>query len=155
MRPNNTKDMWEFIFENILFLIPAIISYRKLFRCIDYCTYKESKIILTVLILVSLIIGICLEYRKRRNSFSIFSNLVIPFGIYTTLAYFSTNKLLISTVLLFCVLLLVAYAMIVMMQKVKRKQCKTRIKRKRIERIIVSAQRIGVRKLPGSIQKKH
>ena len=142
MRTTNTMGIWEFIFNHILYLFIAIIWYKHIFRCLDNFTYKESKMVLTLLIALSIIIGFYIELRKRRNDFSVFVNIMIPYGIYTVLTYFQIKKLTIAIVLCTCSVLSILYALFVLNKRVRHKKKIKKIIKRKIEWIIASTQAI-------------
>ncbi len=65
-----------------------------MFSSISRLSYRNSKIILLLLILFVEAVGIVVSYQKNRSIPSIFTNISLPFGIYTFLAYGSADPLL-------------------------------------------------------------
>ncbi len=71
MRNINTGSMFGYLFENLYYSIVAFALYRKLLFCpIVGQEYKASLNILALCILGTVVIGILLTYKKRRNSIS-------------------------------------------------------------------------------------
>ena len=142
MRTFNTKESKSFVVAQIFWLVVFAAFYKLMFRCIGSFTYKESKTILCFLVFVLILGGVCLELKKRRNDFSIFANLAIPYGIYTSLSYFDIRRRTITIVLIVCLILTLLYSTFVLMQKVKNKRYIKKIFKRRIQWVVASTQSI-------------
>lgn len=88
-----------YIFLSIFSAFIAMIIYRStIFRCILFNTFAESKVKLWVIWGACLVVTYLLTFRRRRNYFSLFTNTVIPFGIYSAMAYDDSHYIIISAV---------------------------------------------------------
>lgn len=87
MKQHNTFTLKDFIIRaGIAYFINLIIFCIFIFRVIPGCSLLQSKLVLFLLTVLSFGL-IYFEKDDRRNYLSIATNVLIPFGIYTTLAY--------------------------------------------------------------------
>lgn len=87
MKQHNTFTLKDFIIRaGIAYFITLIIFCIFIFRVIPGCSLLQSKLVLFLLTVLSFGL-IYFEKDDRRNYLSIATNILIPFGIYTTLAY--------------------------------------------------------------------
>lgn len=132
-----------FIFEHIFWIFVAWVWYIKtLFRCMNSYSFVESKLILFGIIAISCIVGIIIGIKDKRNGVSVFSNLVMGYGIYTALTYFQIRKSFIITCLLITGVLSVVYAILVLGRKIKNRQHTGQILGKRVVRVASMTQRL-------------
>lgn len=132
MRTINTKEIKSFVVAQIFWLVVFAGFYKLMFRCIGNFTYKESETILRFLVIVVILVGVSIELKKRRNDFSIFVNIVLPYGIYTSLSYFDIRRKTITIVLIVCLIFTLLYSTFVLMQKVKNKRRMKKVLRRKI-----------------------
>lgn len=98
---DNHEEIGEFIFNNIFWMLIAMVWYRGLlFRCLEHQTLSTSKLILWGLVLASTFLGIILEIKHHRKSLNVFFNVVIGYGIYTAITYAHIRPDLIKAVLI-------------------------------------------------------
>lgn len=91
MKNRNTTGPFWFIFENILWTgILAIWMLNGAFRILPGCTLATSRMIYWMIAGVCLVLGICLTIERRRNSLSVFVNVVTAAVLYGWLTYHRT-----------------------------------------------------------------
>ena len=84
----NKISLSNYRFLTVFSALTAMYIYRAtIFRCLFLHTLGDSKIFLWFLWAICLAVTYLLTYKRRRNFFSVFSNTVIPFGIYTMITY--------------------------------------------------------------------
>ena len=128
MKAENTKDKIEFIIDHVWWAFIAWIWYNSiLFRCLGTHSFMESKWILAGCVVGCCAVGIFLQWRKRRNSFSLFANLAAGYGIYAVATYLPVHKKLIVTILLIAAILALAYSALVFCRKIKNKKKRKKI----------------------------
>lgn len=87
MKQHNTLTLKQFIIRSVgVYFITLIIFCLFIFKVIPGCSLLQSKLVLFLLTILSFGL-IYFEKEDRRNYLSIALNVLIPFGIYTTLAY--------------------------------------------------------------------
>ncbi len=97
----------------------AMVIYRAtLFQCIFLSTYKESKVTFWVVWVISFVVTYLLTFRRRRNYLSVFSNAVLPLGIYSFMAY-GDNNLIVSFAGMTIILLGGIYCFAVLVRPIK------------------------------------
>lgn len=97
MRNINKLSPKIYLFLTIIVSLTAMIIYRAtIFRCLFSLTYNESKVTLWVIWGACLVVTYLMTRTRRRNNFSVFTNAVLPFGIYTVMAYKSSQSIIFS-----------------------------------------------------------
>lgn len=87
MKQHNTLTLKQFIIRSVgVYFITLVIFCLFIFKVIPGCSLLQSKLVLFLLTILSFGL-ICFEKEDRRNYLSIALNVLMPFGIYTTLAY--------------------------------------------------------------------
>lgn len=87
MKQHNTFTLKDFIIRAVIaYFVTLIIFCIFIFKVIPGCSLLQSKLVLFLLTVLSFGL-IYFEKDDRRNYLSIATNVFIPFGIYTTLAY--------------------------------------------------------------------
>lgn len=87
MKQHNTLTLKQFIIRSVgVYFITLIIFCLFIFKVIPGCSLLQSKLVLFLLTILSFGL-IYFEKEDRRNYLSIALNVLMPFGIYTTLAY--------------------------------------------------------------------
>ena len=87
MKQHNTLTLKQFIIRSVgVYFITLVIFCLFIFKVIPGCSLLQSKLVLFLLTILSFGL-IYFEKEDRRNYLSIAPNVLIPFGIYTTLAY--------------------------------------------------------------------
>ena len=87
MKQHNTLILKQFIIRSVgVYFITLVIFCLFIFKVIPGCSLLQSKLVLFLLTILSFGL-IYFEKEDRRNYLSIALNVLMPFGIYTTLAY--------------------------------------------------------------------
>ena len=87
MKQHNTLTLKQFIITSVgVYFITFVIFCLFIFKVIPGCSLLQSKLVLFLLTILSFGL-IYFEKEDRRNYLSIALNVLMPFGIYTTLAY--------------------------------------------------------------------
>lgn len=87
MKQHNTLTLKQFIIRSVgVYFITLIIFCLFIFKVIPGCSLLQSKLVLFLLAILSVGL-IYFEKEDRRNYLSIALNVLMPFGIYTTIAY--------------------------------------------------------------------
>ncbi len=135
MKQKNTMDEISYVAEHIYWMLLIMILYKNLLmRCLEGCSFGESKAVLWGLVLFSCAAGICRSIKKRRNWKSMAQNIILPFGIYTVLAYFRFNEEWIGSVLMAAGILSIIYTLLIFLQKVKSRKNFGRVLKRRFVR---------------------
>lgn len=88
MRNYNIISKAAYVFENVFWAIISMICFKSiLFRCIPGKTLTVSQIALWGLLLIFTTFGLLITFKSRRNNISVFVNIVLPYEIYTLLAF--------------------------------------------------------------------
>ena len=87
-------------------------------------------------------VGIAISYQKNRNTLSTFANISLPFGIYTALAYRSTDALLFILVSLLAVVLSVIFLKPVINKLIGAKRKAEKVYSAYIRQIVIKVQLI-------------
>lgn len=87
MKQHNTLTLKQFIIRSVgVYFITLVIFCLFIFKVIPGCSLLQSKLVLFLLAVLSVGL-IYFEKDDRRNYLSIALNVLMPFGIYTTIAY--------------------------------------------------------------------
>lgn len=87
MKQHNTLTLKQFIIRSVgVYFITLVIFCLFIFKVIPGCSLLQSKLVLFLLAILSVGL-IYFEKDDRRNYLSIALNVLMPFGIYTTIAY--------------------------------------------------------------------
>lgn len=92
-----------------------------LFRCIPKISYVDSKSILWFFLVVSIIIGTFISFRYKRDEWNVAVCVLLPYGLYTVLAYRKTMKLMIIGILFITVIWSIIHIVCYMSKKVKKR----------------------------------
>lgn len=131
MSDRSTMGSIEYMIDSIFWCVIVMIWYKNLlFRCLGNRTYGESKIVLWVFILLS-VVGCCfLLFRKRRTEWSVLVSVLLPYGAYTILIYWNTMQRRIEGILLLSLGVSTVGGILVMTRRIK--------KRKNMKRVIMN-----------------
>jgi len=141
MGRQNTKGKIEFVLSHVYWVLIAMIWYKNiLFRCLNPYSYNESKLILWGSILMSSAVGIILGIKKRRNGTTVFVDIATGFGLYTVFTYIDIRKKFIIFVLVIAAILSIAYALVVLCQKIRNKRRFRKIFFRRLAKVAVTSQ---------------
>ena len=85
----NTRDKDMFIFESVLWALVSMFVYRFiLFRCIDHYSFKESKLILWLIVFLCCAVSVIVEMKTERRAYNLWFNTALGFGLYTVFVYY-------------------------------------------------------------------
>lgn len=133
MTDNNTMSGGEYVFEHIFWGVITMIWFEYiLFRSIEGLTSVQSRLLLLAALIVSAAGGIALTWKKRRNNLSLFVNIVMPYGLYTIIAYRRTAPVLVWGLAGLALLLSITYAVFVLKPKIGAASRKARVVRVRL-----------------------
>lgn len=139
---NNTTSVRGYLWDNLFYIVMGFVLHKNiLMKCPNGMSYDQSRTILIVMIVVMSAIDIMINIRKNRNGMSVFANVVLPFGLYTALAYISVNRYLFVTVFILAGLATAFFAMVTMRRRIRSKKTWLVIA-KRIKLIIVQMQHL-------------
>ena len=89
MKNQNTMSLWEYILENLILTVAAMVFYRKVyFVPLQGTTVAWSVGLLWLVVIVAVALGGFFTFHRRRNNVNLLVNLLLPFEIYTALAYY-------------------------------------------------------------------
>lgn len=122
MRDRSDMDIIEFLIIAVFWGVISMLWYRGiLFRLITPLTFTQCKWLLRVMIFGSVLISTFGTCKYHKTSWNVISCLVIPYGIYTILAYKDFIGGKIKVLFVISLFLIFAYVLLVMGRKVKRK----------------------------------
>ncbi len=88
-----------YLFLSVTSSLIAMVIYRStIFRCLFFSTYGESKAALWIIWGVCFVFTYLLTRKHHRNYLSLFSDTVLPFGIYTIMTYENSQPLVVLVV---------------------------------------------------------
>ena len=101
---------WGYILENVLWAILGTHWYKQICFA-DFLDLDDefSKLILYLFVGTSVLIGIILTLKHRRNSVNTFVNIAFPFSVYTAIAYINYLRQLIIILLFLAVVISILY----------------------------------------------
>lgn len=105
-------------------------------RMIRFLSQEESLHMLTFLVLVCNIVGMCLMMKRHRNWFVVILHTLMPYGICTALSYAQDQKVAIIGGLAIAIGLSAVYAVLIFRQKIKRKTRYKSIIMRRIGKVL-------------------
>lgn len=143
MKDESTMSLGAYLFDCLFYMAVAMISYKNLlFRCLPERTCDESKIVLWVMIGFSILICAFAINRNMRTGWTVTAALVVPFGLYTVLAYIKTVGIWMLIVPASAVTLSVIYTMLLMIRKIKNRRNKRKVIKRRLHHCCVVSQSI-------------
>ena len=119
MKDKSTMTGIEYLEEILICSFISMIWYKNLlFHCIPQKSYEMSRYILYGMIIFFLVISlICFRYRKSAKTVAI--TVILPYGIYTLITYFSIRQKLITRTLIIVIILAGLYCVLRMTRKVR------------------------------------
>lgn len=120
MRNINNLSSKAYLFLTVISSLIAMFIYRAtIFRCLFLSTFNESKAVLWAIWSTSLIVTYLMTHKSRRNYVSLFTNAVLPFGIYSVMTYENSHAVVVGVIeiaiLTFCGL----YWLVILIRNVK------------------------------------
>lgn len=137
MHTHNTYSLLAFAGSQLFYAVVSSLCYLALmFRCLGGLSFDASRVILWGVIAVSCLLGSTMEYKTRRNNFSIFLNLTFAYGLFTAIAYYPLRKSLVVGLLCTAAVTSAVFAALVLCPQIK-SRCKRRaILRRRILHVL-------------------
>ena len=146
MTNNNTMSKGCYLFEHIFWGILTLIWFNNiLFRNIEGLTYDQSRHFLWCTIILSLTVGAAITWKKRRNNLSLFVNVIIPYELYSLVAYYHTVCIFTWSLIAVSLLLSIMYVVLVLKPKIRAKARKEAVIKARLVRSFGSIINVGVR----------
>lgn len=106
-----------------------------LFRCLSYMSCTKSRLILLLLFFSILPISRFVLY-QRSNKWVVISSIVLPFGVYTYLAYRSFLARSMDITIIVCAVVSVMYCLLAILQRVKKVKNKRKVLLRRMKKCI-------------------
>lgn len=132
MNNQNTMGKIEFLVEHVIWGVIAFLWYRGIFRCVGDYSLVISRLILFGNIVIVSLIFLVVEFRRSRNGFSVFFNLISGYGLYTVFAYMQFRKILIQISLITAIFLSFVFTVYIMTRKMRNKKNVKKIIKRRI-----------------------
>lgn len=89
MNNKNTIQPDIYIYKHILWSVLAMIVYERVFfTALPGKTTAWSRVFLVIFVIVLAAVGILLTFKKYKNNVNVAANILIPYEIYTVIAYF-------------------------------------------------------------------
>lgn len=143
MRDRSDMDIIEFLIISVFWGVISMLWYRDiLFRLIDPLTFVQCKWLLWGMVFGSVLISAFGTCRYHKTSWNITSCLVIPYGIYTILAYKDFIDGKVKVLFGISLILIFAYVLLVMVRKVKRKNSFGKVLKVRCYKCVHGSQNI-------------
>ena len=109
MKSRNTMTEVKYVAEMVAYTIFAFILYRiYLYRCLPNIGDAETTRLLCVLVVAAEAAGVLISFRRYRTEVTVITNIVIPFGVFTILAYRDVSLKFIVTVMALGAVILLA-----------------------------------------------
>ena len=85
---HNSMTCGQYVREHLIWGVLALFLYRQLlFRTLPGQSFTVSKLVFWVVVLVSLLVCCLCTCRRQRNTLHMAADLILPFGIYSMLAF--------------------------------------------------------------------
>ncbi|MBO6241545.1 MAG: hypothetical protein J6O61_12030 [Butyrivibrio sp.] len=118
---NNTLTNAEYAFETIMWAVIAYLWYRySLYAAIPGLRTTRSLGIFMTIIIAGTVMGYLLTVHWSRNAFSVAATAILPYGLYSFLAYRDSFKLFYLVVMILAAVLIVIYLIYVMRTRINR-----------------------------------
>lgn len=138
MKDKSNMSLIGFITEGIIFMFITMITYKNaFFRCLNDLSYNESSALLWIILVAFVLLHGILIFKYHRTGGTVAISLLLPYGIYTILAYKETIGIQIKVVLGVSFLLALLYIFLVMFRKIKNQEKKAQIYKNRAYRCLI------------------
>lgn len=136
MKDRSTLGNIEFVAGVVFYDLISMIWFKSiLFRCLPGMTYYNSKFILWGLLVCTAILSTIL-FRYKKTEWTKAVAVVIPYGVYTVIAYYTTVPLIVISTLVVGTLLSFIYIATNLTRKIKNKRYAKQIIKNRIYRCL-------------------
>lgn len=140
----NTMSKAAYVFENVFWAIISMIRFKSiLFRCIPGKTLTVSQIALWGLLLIFTTVGLLITFKSRRNNISVFVNIVLPYEIYTLLAFGKDMTPLTVAAIVTLFVMCCSYLVMIFSQKIMNEARRRQIVQRRIKFGLLGARTIA------------
>ena len=144
MRNYNIISKAAYVFENVFWAIISMICFKSiLFRCIPGKTLTVSQIALWGLLLIFTTFGLLITFKSRRNNISVFVNIVLPYEIYTLLAFGKDMTPLVVAAIVTSFVMCCSYLVMIFSQKIMNEARRRQIVQRRIKFGLLGARTIA------------
>ncbi len=115
---NNISPKIYFILNVIISSVYMIIYRSTMFRCLFYSTYNDSMKVFIAIWVVCTVASYVLTRKRRRNYFSLFTNAILPLGIYSLIVYENFYPTVVLTIEAVIYVLCGAYCLLVLARRI-------------------------------------
>lgn len=145
MKNRNKLGKTEYLVKTLFWSLLSMFWFRKLlFRCLPHNSLSSSKTILWAIFIVSIIVGVSITYRRRRNNVSLCINVLTPYEIYFIATYKGDMPIYTMVVLGVALFLSAAYFFLIISPQIKDKSRKGTILKRRTKIGLLGARTIIV-----------
>lgn len=139
MKDKSTLTVSEFMIGIIFYELISMIWFKNiLFRCLPGMTYHNSKLMLWVSLVVSLLLSTII-FKYNKTEYTKASAIITPYGIFTVIVYYAMAPLVINIVLMLGILLSICYSVVKLTRKIKNKKRSKQIIKNRIYRCVCTS----------------
>lgn len=119
MKNKNTMDLLMYVIDNIIYSIISLINYQTgIFICFPNLTYNNSHLLCYGILSISVLAGVLLTYKRRRNNLSTFVNIFFGLGLYSIGAYYKYFEKLIIGLLIIAMISMLIYSVVVIRKRI-------------------------------------
>ena len=141
MKYKSPKKIGEYLFDCLFYTVVSMLWYKNLlFRCLPERTYTESTIALWAMIGFAIFLCAFTINRRMGTGWTIATALIVPYGLYTVLAYAETAGNWMLIVLASTVVVAVIYTVFLMTRKMKNHRNKGQVIKRRFRHCCVVSQ---------------
>lgn len=128
----NTMPKYEYVTSTVTMALAAIVWHDLLlFKGIASLTYMQSLAVLHVMMALSLVTGFISTWKKRRNLFSMFVNILLPLIAYNVIARMGENSAVLLVAIGMTAVFTALYIMFILGQRIHEGSDKKRILKNR------------------------
>lgn len=144
MKNINTMTLKEYLWEHFFWGILSMIWFRCLiFRAVDSLTLIQSKALLWGILAVSIVSGIVMTYKARRNYTSLIITLALPYEAYALYTYWNVLTWQFYVSVGIAIFLSVTYIYLILSQRITNIKMKKFIVRKRTKKCFLGVRAIA------------
>ena len=93
MKNKNTIAKGTYIIDHIFWTLISLVWFNNsLFRCIEGWTYSDSRLFLWFSLAISMVSGMLLTWKKRRNKLSLLVNILLPYEFYSLVVLYIEKR---------------------------------------------------------------
>lgn len=145
MTNNNTMSKGRYVFEHIFWGVISMIWFNAfLFRSIEGVTFNQTRLFLWSALIFSVAAGIALTLKKRRNNLSLFVNIIMPYELYSFVAYRHTAPVLAGSLAAVSLLFSITYVVLTLKPRIRAKTKRNAVIRARLFRSFLGTRTLAV-----------